>query len=393
MRQAEVMDLTTVCQSFPEIPEPLISRDNILDTLDTLFMSGTELIVVEGEEGIGKTTLLIQFALRYPDHALSLFVKPASRWAYDPELLRFDLCNQIQWILCREELVSLEYSNDASLRQGLTSLHKLTRYHRESFYFIVDGLAEIPEQASHTINFVLDMLPLGFSGFRFLLSGSSDQLLTLISRTIRMKPFTLSGFTFDETTRYFDNFDNVDRHSLQEVHQICRKIPGRMTSIKRIMQSGIDIRTVLDERPDELEHLFAIEWRRVQCEDDNQLIVLAILAHDPKKRSIEDLARILKLETTMVNHLLDDLSFVSVDPQCHEAKFVSESFRKYAVAQLKQMKDQVIDLLISDLYQDPDSVRSRTHLPEYLQQAGRLDDILDYLSPEHFPKMLELGLI
>lgn len=168
MAEATIMDLTVVCQSFPEILEPQIHRDNILDTIDTIFKGDTNLIVIEGVEGIGKTTLLAQFAKRYPDNALSLFIKPTSIWTYDPKILQFDLCDQIQWALRKEKLEEPEDADDAFLRNSLLKLRKRARTNRELFYFVVDGLHDIPEEDKHIRKPILDMLPLGLQGFRLL---------------------------------------------------------------------------------------------------------------------------------------------------------------------------------------------------------------------------------
>ncbi len=54
-----------VCQSFPALPKPMIPRDNILDTLERVFQSDIDLLLIGGEEGIGRTTLLAQFAQRH----------------------------------------------------------------------------------------------------------------------------------------------------------------------------------------------------------------------------------------------------------------------------------------------------------------------------------------
>jgi hypothetical protein len=35
--ELEVLDLTLVCQSFPRLPEPLIPRDNLLNTIERMF--------------------------------------------------------------------------------------------------------------------------------------------------------------------------------------------------------------------------------------------------------------------------------------------------------------------------------------------------------------------
>jgi len=391
MTKAEVMDLTVVCHGFPRIPDPQIPRTNFLDAIDTIFEGETELIVIEGLEGIGKTTLLAQFARRYPDHALSLFVKSTSRWAYDPGILRLDLCNQLQWVLHKEELEATEYADDVFLRTRLYDLQKRALRKRETFYFVVDGLGEIPEEDSQIRGIILDMLPLGFSGFRFLFAGDIDQLSADIRPGVPYKPFPLSGFILDESIRYLEDL-KLDRQSLEEVHLTCRGIPGHLASVRRILQqSDTGVGTLLEEIPDRLPRLFEIEWRRVKRDDDEQLKLLAVLAHYRRRHRIDDLARILNVESPTIKDLLQDLGFVSVDAQTCEVGFISEAFRKFAVNQLRHLKEEVSDLLISDLLMAPDSKASLTYLPAYLQQAGRFEELLDYLSPDHFVKMLEFS--
>src|SRR5438876_10789567 len=104
MNKAEVMDLTVACRSFPEAPDSEVRRENLLDTIDTIFGGETRLIVVEGLEGIGKTILLSQFAKRHPHHVLSLFIRPSSRLAYAPEYLKLVLSEQLHWALQQEVL-------------------------------------------------------------------------------------------------------------------------------------------------------------------------------------------------------------------------------------------------------------------------------------------------
>ena len=98
------MDLTLVCQSFPRLHVPLIPRDNILDTIERMFEGEIELVVIEGREDLGKTTLLAQFARRHPNHTFSVFIKPASSFGYDPASVRYDLCCQLLWVLRPDQL-------------------------------------------------------------------------------------------------------------------------------------------------------------------------------------------------------------------------------------------------------------------------------------------------
>lgn len=390
MSEAKVVDLTVICQSFPETPTPLIDRENFLDTIDALFERGTELIVVEGAEGIGKTTLLAQFATRHANHTFSLFVRPASRWAYDPDILRFDLCNQIQWVLRQQELTLVTDANDAFWKQGLTALQKLTR-RGQRFYFVVDGLDAIPQHAHHIQDFVLDLLPFGLKGFRFLLSGDYDSLSAHTIMTVRQKPYPLSGFTLGNALEFLRDFGiDADRQALEDLWRVCRGIPGRLVSVRRLLQSGTSVQTLLDA-PDMLDW-FQIEWSPVdQCDCSILKHLLAILAFDPSEHQMSNLARMLQIEIDTVQELLKPLSFLEVSLSTGKVRFVSEAFRRYASVQLRDLKEQTFDLIIDSLFRDPDSPESRANLPGYLKEAGRLSDILTYLSPDHFPRMIELS--
>src|SRR6266436_9754440 len=76
-----VRGLPDVCTGFPSLPEPLISRPHFLDTIETMFDSATQLVVIEGQEGLGTTTLAAQFARKHEDRAISLFVSDVSAFS------------------------------------------------------------------------------------------------------------------------------------------------------------------------------------------------------------------------------------------------------------------------------------------------------------------------
>lgn len=388
MIQAEVMDLTVVCQSFPRMPVPEVHRDNILSTMDAVFGGETELVVVEGEEGIGKTTLLAQFARRHPGRALSLFARATSHWTYDPHVLRYDLCNQLQWVLHQEELTTTSMADDAFLRSRLIELRRRARRRKETFYFVVDGLDEVPEEHSHIRGLISDMLPWGLSGFRFLLAGELGRLSHEIPQGVPSKPFPVSYFSLDETVKYLG--DLVQDHSLlEEIHRICRGIPGYLSSVRRsLTQPGMTVQSLLNEMANKPPDFFEIEWRRVRSDDERQMILLAILAHDRKRHRLEDLGRVLDMTLSAIQELLRDLKFVTVDDRSREASFVSESFRRFAANRLQDCEGEVRKLLIDDLFRDPGSQRSLAYLPGYLEWAGRKEDLLGYLSPENFARLL-----
>jgi hypothetical protein len=388
MAEAIIMDLTVVCQRFPKPPQPEINRDNILEAIDTIFEGETRIVIIEGLEGIGKTNTLAQFARKHPHNAFSLFVSYTSRWAYDPRILRLDLYNQINWVLNKEETLAAENIEEGLLLSRFYELNRYARNKRQIFYFILDGLDEIPKEDIITRDLILNLLPFGGEYFRFLLAGDYNQLHMALPPKIASKPYQLAPFTLDDTAKYLHDLVN-DRSDIEEIHQLCSRIPGYLASVRRLLASGVDVKKIIDGDLSEPLEIFELEWREVDTTDEELLDILALLAHDRKKHSIDDVVRLLNISAERVNAILQSLGFVKVDPERGDVGFVSEAFRKFAAIQIRHLGDKINSILIEDLLEDPDSETALTYLPTYLEQAGRFEDILTYLSPEHFTQMLE----
>jgi hypothetical protein len=387
MARIEIMDITAVSRSFPQIFPPQVYRENILDTIDTIFEGDTQLLVIEGADGIGKTTLLTQFAKKYPNQTFSLFIKPTSRWTYDPSFLMLDLCSQINWALYQKELHELNQVDDGFLRISIFQLHRLAQ--KKPYFFIIDGLEDIPEEESHTREAILDMLPFGLSGFRFLLTGDLRQLSPVLPKEVPAKSFPLAKFILDETMKYLENLTN-DREIIEEIHRTCRGVPGQLASIRRIVHAGTTLQQLLEDLPSNLPHLFEIEWEAIDAKDEHLHLLLAILAHSLETHTIESLGRIAQLPEERVRALLHGVGFIVISSPNDEVNFVSEAFRKFAADRLRSLREQVNAYLIDDLLRTPYTIQALTYLPEYFEQAERYEDLLEYLSPDnHFLEIVE----
>jgi hypothetical protein len=388
MSEVKVINLPYICRNFPKNPTSEVSRENLLDTIDRTFKSDTVLLVIEGNEGIGKTTLLAQYAKRQADFALSLFITPISRVSYSPEYLRLVLCEQINWALYKTRL-DPDAVNDLFLSTQLTTLQKRALRNKEVFYFIIDGLHDLPEEDFRIQNIILqEILPMGLEGFRFLLSGELKKLPYNIQKTVSCKPFPLPYFSLDETRRYLKDLE-LDRQILDDIHQMCQGVPEHLASVRRLIQSGVEINNIFDEDPDKLPDFLGIEWRKIREASHVEKSVLALIAFGRKSYSTEDISRILNLDLLQVEESLQGFSILTTDSESKCIEFVSESMRKFASKELRNYKEEVTNFLIDDLLKDAESERALTFLPDYFEQAGRLDELLDYLTPEHFSKILE----
>ncbi|MDP2960161.1 MAG: NACHT domain-containing protein, partial [candidate division Zixibacteria bacterium] len=246
MGQLGVIDLTSICRNFPRPLSHEIQRDNLLATIDKIFEGDTHLIVLEGEEGIGKTTLLAQYAKLHPYNTISLFIRATSHLACTPEYIRVILCEQMNEVLAKETL-DPERVDETLLRSQLTQLQSHASKKRMTFHFIVDGLEEIGETSSAIQETILkEMLPLGLTGFRFLVAGDIRKVSDVVGRSVQTKPFVVPIFSFDETLKYLKDL-NLERHYVQDLHNMCRGIPAHLEIVRREMQRGVDAKSLLQE--------------------------------------------------------------------------------------------------------------------------------------------------
>lgn len=264
-------------------------------------------------------------------------------------------------------------------------LLRRTHLKREKYFFVIDGLDNIPTENWQTKKVILDMLPIGYSSIRFIFSGDLEKILG--ENSLIKKPFPLSGFIYAETVKYFEGFQ-IDSQSLQEIHKTFKGFPGKLATIRRIFESqpNIDFAIFVKEMTNKLNDLFEIEWRRVDNSNEDQLKILSLLAFDRKMHSADSLGDIFGFEGLKVLSLLNNLSFINVEE--HEISFVSEAYRRFVTEKLYYLKSQAHELLIDHLFSDPESEAALKYLPGYLEQAGRLEDLIVYLSPEYFEEML-----
>lgn len=390
MASFEVMDLVAACQSFPLVPQAEVKRDNLIETLETMLEGDCKVVFIEGREGIGKTALASQFSRQHNHRSFSLFVNGASRWTRDCGVLLYDLCNQLRWAVDNSELAQPSEASEALLRECYMELRRRAVRQGEVYYFVVDGLDEVPDDEETKCG-VFEMLPWGMEGFRFIITGDYDTLRALVPRGFAAKSFHVPTFTLDETTRYLEGL-NLDRNNVQELHNVCRGIPGHLTSARRILlQKGMTVQQLVDQAPQQLPSLFEIEWRDVDLSSTNQVMILAILAHDKNSHYVADLGAVMGLSCDEITSLVCHLGFITISTREGEVSYVSEAFRRFAAAQLEHLRTAVYDAMISNLVASPESDRALLMLPEYLRRSSRLDQLIEYLTDDHFAKMLTLS--
>ena len=374
--------LNELCATFPPRPDREICRDHLLETFERVFAGAVDLLVIEGEEGIGKTTLLSQFARRYPKRVISSFVTPMRRYGYDANAIRQDYSAQILSILDPRRSVSPDDGGDGILERLIQELKR--RHGRDSFYFILDGLTDIADPVLRSD--VANLLPIGH-GFRVIVSGEAILLPPQFKDSERTKTTLAVNFSLTEVQHYFADLGLSDANA-REIYQLCGNgVPASLASVRRSLLAGVDVNRL---RGSGIRDLFEQEWQQTVTDPIAERIV-AVVAHSRHRLTVPDLGEILRVGDDVVFDCLGRIPFLRLDTDESFVSFISGAFGDFAADKLSRTKATVIDQLVDHVLEKGKSERTQAvdSVPGYLQELGKPRDVISFLSPDYFSSLLE----
>ncbi|MFB3168476.1 hypothetical protein P5G62_015265 [Neobacillus sp. 179-C4.2 HS] len=387
----QLMDLTVISNTFPSLSYKTIPLDNLLDVVEELFKSyNEEIVLIEGEEGAGKTSILSDFCKRYYNNAISLFIKPSSKIGYDPQIVKAELYNQMFWVMYGKESKDIEEIDQSHLNILFYKFNKLIRNKEGLYFFVIDGLEDIPESESYLRDIILEMFPFGLNPHKvkfILTSNNEGKVVSFFNKkNIKYKPFTLPGFSYEQTASFFNDVD-ITSEQIQEIRKLCKGKPGDLFNIKTTIETGIDVEELLNEIHDKLPNLFEYGWKLVDEKDDSLIEFLALISQEESNNNLSFLTRILEIEEKLLIDYTKKLNFLKFNIETKEISFHSNSFRKFIAKKLEHKKEKVINSIINHLLLEVTD-DSLLQLPTYLNQAGRLDELISLLTPDAFTKIL-----
>jgi hypothetical protein len=379
-------DLTTECASFPDQIENEILRTDFLDSIDDVFKGDAEVLILDGVEGIGKTTICAQFARRHRSTALSLFVRPGTRMCADRTYIYHDICCQVHLATTRQ-VFSGDTFPENYLISKLPAMQRLGRKLRRPILFVVDGLSELTDADLPTRQFVLqELLQIGAPGFRVLLTGDPAALLPFMKRTPNHRSQIVTRMQWRDVETYMRDL-TIPQQVFTEIDAVCRGNPGRLAQVRRILKSGVSTELLADHLQEAAPDLFRLEWQPVRGLTPEAKLALAIIAHDRFPRTIEQLAAVVKLDVNSLSLAVANLTFIHCDPTTKALRYASETLRKFAADQLRALEPQAISAVIDKLLEDEASEASLLTLPAYLERVGRFEHLMSVLNPEHISRL------
>lgn len=386
--KAEIMDTTKISSNFPLSPEKEIIRESFLEAINEMF-EHQDIIVVEGSNGIGKTTLLAQFARTFPEKSISLFITPASRSSYSPDSVRIDLLSQIWWLRNKKELNVEQIKTldiASTLSRELALLQRSAKSHHEIYYFVIDGVCEIPDIDSSYRETIFNLIPFGFSKeFKILLSGDSSKIPPQILDFSNHKTFQMAPFTFDET---FKNLKDLDfsREDVLDIYKAFKK-PGELASIRRSIHGGESCHDFMKKLPEKLAILLDFEWRNIDLNNEILAKALAVIAYSTLDITLDDLSGILDVSKDKLFELLSQIQLLKIS-KSEKLIYVSDEQLDIAKSKLYAYRSEVEEKII-DFLKKSDNPYAPINLSSFYGNTNKHDELIQYLTPDILVKILK----
>lgn len=129
---------------------PQLVRTNIIEDIEELAKE-SNLIIIQGSEGIGKTTTLLQFAEAHLFDCFTYFINSAYGQSYRQEYILEDLGRQLIFHN-NAEINNDEVLIDEGLFNSLLlELMKKSSKKGKRIYFVIDGLDQIEKSSIELI--------------------------------------------------------------------------------------------------------------------------------------------------------------------------------------------------------------------------------------------------
>jgi hypothetical protein len=377
-----VVDIADVSLTFPTLPDWTVDRENNLQTIEQIFERDHELILLDGSEGSGKTFALALFCRRHATAAFSIFVKPASDLAYDAAYCRMDLCNQIQWHLTGKTLDDSHYPSPAAYRSLVHRLSNDARRRRRQYYFVIDGIADIPNAASGARQALIEQLPLGLPGIQFLMTGNLKRIPELSEKRLKLREQDISPFSLEETQRLFAGL-NVDSQSVIDLHKRFSKTPGKLASARRIYDQTSSGDAAIGRIEDPDRDILTIEWGLSEITNQNIRRAVAALAFIPNVADLSTLAKISEIPPGQIGSDLAQLPYLVVDSNRERVSFASEALRAIAKKNLINLESDVLERCVRTFNSRPVDLFTAQVLPELLERQGNPSALFHFLSRDN----------
>ena len=385
----QLTDMTSFSGTFPEKVEPELWREIHLTLCEDELKKNT-VVCLTGEEGVGTTTFLSQFARQHCDNCVSYFYNSFDIIQLNSEVMEHDITEQLYWYATKSKCpFEVKHITDVySMVQ-----RRLRQSQDGVMFFVFDGFDKIPSEHKENICKLIEILR--WDKARFLFSGKKEQIEELFKqhRKFSISDVPLLRFSEADTREYFSRSNpDLSREQLNILYKISRGNAQRMSDlrtkyllkgrIEELMTADIDANSDLNK--EDYEHI-------KHDSDPSVLPLFALLAYADFSFKLDFAAQVLEISTDKVSALCYRHSDHIAVSDNGIISLRSEGFRKYLCENLQQYKRDVVLSQIRVLERMKLGGSYALALPSLYKSAGMNDSLIKYLSADNIQSILAEG--
>lgn len=368
-----------------------IKRDNIIQTIEKKLID-LDVLFVEGEEGIGKSTILHQFVSKYPNNSFAYFIDVNDSDDYSILSILQSFCSQLHFEIKNEELensFTKEFYDEDFLKKYFSSnFHQLTnnRSANKTFYFILDGLDKISQENQSEIKeHILDKIPYDKLNIKLIVTGKPN------------KNLLKSNCNYDKQEMiYLTNEDShkvlgieITQNQFEDINRIAQNNAGKIVFFRDLV-NRIGIDTIIDKLSSDMKAIYLYLWnnyRNGNKNDEKSNLILAILAFNDKKYNVQSIAKLLGINESEAIDLIKPIPFIRKNIR-GTYEYIFDGFANFAKTKLSAYKNKIEKIVIDYLLNDLKSVESLVGLPEIYKETGNKDGLMKLLTDERWKQLL-----
>ena len=379
--QADIVDITTFSTFFSKKKLHEIERANLLSDMKK-NIDESDILIIKGDSGSGKTVLLSQFCQKY--NAISIFISPTKPVSFTQEIVIADLIRQIQFLLDKSVLSELP---ETMQKLSIMYNKKITQlsYHaikNEPVYIVVDGLYHLIEENIMFMNHLFELMPFGKKNIKFIFSDLFNE--TIFSQQIdkiryKKREQTIPGLTSNEIKEIFNTDEiAVTDTEAEEIRATFNGNPMEVSELRYLMErENNDIYTTVDNiQKNSFDYILS-----KLSEESNSFKILPLIVYSGKDILTTELAQIIELDFKELEKAIENNYFLEVDNNV--VKLRNEAYLVRLVIELSSYKKDTYEKLAKFIVKKNDT-NDYWLLAQYYEKSENFTELFLLLDDMEF---------
>ncbi len=334
---------------YNPIIENEVKRDNIIQTIEKK-LDGLDILFIDGEEGVGKTTILHQFISKYVNNCFAYFIDVKDSSSYSNLSILQAFCNQLYFAINQygfEEKLEKEFYDEDFLKKYFSSKTSQLTSNKKSnqiFYFIIDGLDKMSKDVQNEIrDQILDKVPYDKSNVKLILTGKPNK--ALLKNGCLHDKLEMIVLSKQDSHAIFDS--NISSDTFDKINKVSQNNAGKIVFLRNLVKNGFSLDIIIDKLSSDMKALYEYLWNNNKPNEISNLL-LAVLAFNDKKYEAESLAKLLNIKESEVLALLSSIPFIRKNLR-GTYEYIFDGFANFAKKKLVRYKNKIDKIIIDYL--------------------------------------------